>query len=762
MYLENFVNYRNPQIIYQSFELVVIGGGLTGVCCAITAAREGIDVCLIQDRPVLGGNASSEVRLWGLGATSHMGNNNRWAREGGIINEILVENMYRNKEGNPVLFDMVLMDKVLAEENITLYLNTVVYELKKESLSKIQLVKAYNSSSETLYEISGRYFADCSGDGIISYMAGVPFRMGAEDKEEYAEGFAPDKKKYGELMGHSILFYMKDTKKQVKFVTPDFALKDVEKYIPKVKNDEYFSIHHHGCKYWWIEYGGRLDTIHDTELIKKELWKVVYGIWGYIKNSGKFPEMDTYTLEWVGLIPGKRESRRFRGLYTLNQRDIIQQSQFYDAVSYGGWSIDLHPSDGVYANGKACNQWHSKGVYQIPLRCYMSSEINNLMFAGRIISVSHVANGSTRVMCTSALGGQAVGMTLALCIKNNLLPIDYVDKRRIGYLQKKLIAIGHFIPHIKVDFEDNLLKNAVINVSSCLQLAEIKGNNNFEILKNSVAQLLPISGKFPSISLNVIADKSTSLMVELRKSSQKGNYTPDEIIECKIVKLCEGKQFVKVNFSSVIDELQYVFICFKQNELVRLEYSNYMYSGITTVYNQVNIAVSNYGKQVPPKGIGVDTFEFWCPKRRPDQKNLALKFSHPIELYSIQNLLNSYYRPFISTNAWAAELDDISPTITINWETPQLISQISLFFDVDYDHAMETVQFEHFDNIMPQCVTYFDIFDGNGHLLQSCSNNYQAMRVLKLLMPIKTHKLILKFKKQSDFVPVSLLGIVVK
>lgn len=171
---------------------MIVGGGLTGVCCAITAARAGTDVALIQDRPVLGGNASSEVRLWALGATSHMGNNNRWSREGGVIDEILVENTFRNREGNPVLFDMVLIDKVLSEPNITLYLNTCVYDAEISDHT-VRSVTAFNPQTGTYHTIEGDLFADCSGDGALAYMAGAEYRMGAEDREEYGEKFAPDK-----------------------------------------------------------------------------------------------------------------------------------------------------------------------------------------------------------------------------------------------------------------------------------------------------------------------------------------------------------------------------------------------------------------------------------------------------------------------------------------------------------------------------------------------------------------------------------------
>ncbi|RZK63481.1 MAG: FAD-dependent oxidoreductase, partial [Pedobacter sp.] len=321
-------------------DFAIIGGGLAGVCTAITAARKGVNVVLIQDRPVLGGNSSSEVRLWILGATSHMGNNNRWSREGGVIDEILVENTYKNKEGNALIFDTILLDKILAETNITLLLNTVVHEVHKADSEKISSVKAFCSQNSTEYHVHAPLFCDASGDGIVGFLAGAAFRMGAESSEEFGEKFAPTKE-YGELLGHSLYFYTKDTGKPVKFTAPDFALQDITTEIPRFRN---FNTKEYGCRLWWLEYGGRLDTVHDTEKIKMELWKVVYGAWNYIKNSGNFPEAETMTLEWVGTIPGKRESRRFEGDYMLRQQDIVEQLTHDDAVAFGGWSIDLHPA----------------------------------------------------------------------------------------------------------------------------------------------------------------------------------------------------------------------------------------------------------------------------------------------------------------------------------------------------------------------------------------------------------------------------------
>ncbi|MGB7156524.1 MAG: FAD-dependent oxidoreductase, partial [Tepidisphaeraceae bacterium] len=398
-------------------DLAIVGGGMAGVCCAVTAARQGLKVTLIQDRPVLGGNASSEVRLWILGATSHMGNNNRWAREGGVIDEILVENTYRNPEGNPLIFDTIVLEKVHAERNITLLLNTAAFEVTKSAGDRIESVRAFCSQNGTMYEARAPLFCDASGDGTLGFLAGAAFRMGAESRDEFDEGFAPTQE-YGELLGHSMYFYTKDTGRPVRFTPPAFALRDITK-IPRYRQ---FSAAEHGCHLWWIEYGGRLDTVHESETIKWELWKVVYGVWDYIKNSGRFPEAKTLTLEWVGTIPGKRESRRFEGDYILTQPDLVEQRRHDDAVSYGGWAIDLHPADGIFSERPGCNQWHSKGVYQIPYRCLYSRNVANLFLAGRIISASHVAFGSTRVIATCAQAAQAVGMAAAMCSERCELP----------------------------------------------------------------------------------------------------------------------------------------------------------------------------------------------------------------------------------------------------------------------------------------------------------------------------------------------------
>ena len=749
MIIKNIAKNRTFTNVVLNADYVVAGGGLTGVCSAIAAAREGLRVVLIQDRPVLGGNASSEVRLWALGATSHMGNNNRWSREGGIIDEILVENVYRNKEGNPVLFDMVLMDKVLTEKNITLLLNTTLYKVDKSNDRNISSVTAINSQNGTEYSISGQMFADCTGDGTLGYLAGASFRMGAEDRTVYGEEFAPDKQEYGELLGHSILFYIKDIGKPVEYTAPNFALKDVETLIPKLQNPNYFNVNQLGCKYWWLEYGGRLDTILDTEEIKYELWKVVYGVWDYIKNSGKFPQAKTLTLEWVGLFPGKRESRRFNGLYTLTQQDVINQSTHYDAVAYGGWAIDLHPADGVYAGGNGCHQWHSKGVYQIPYRCYVTPDLDNLFVGGRIISSSHVANGTTRVMCTSALGGEVIGRAASICLSKGYKPIDLVDRDRIGLLQSLLVKNGNFIPGIAVAVEDNLADSAEISVSSVLELDDLPADGTWFGLDYPIAQLIPVNGRAPVVRMNVKADNATRLVMELRSSSKSENYTPDTIDAVLEFDLKKDENEIVADFS-------YSYATPRSVPM-----SGRLVTGLTAVYNYINPAVSNFGKQVPPEGIGVEEFEFWCPKRRPESKNIAMSFAPPLASFNSENLRNSYYRPYIGTNAWVAAFDDARPEVCFKWNGRKQIKTIILYFDTDTDQAMETVQMGHFDACVPTCYREYIIRNSEGKELYHITGNHQTLNVLELDQPVTTDAIYVNFVRPCGDVCPGLMGVYV-
>ncbi|WP_371419604.1 FAD-dependent oxidoreductase [Pantoea sp. SO10] len=683
-------------------ELLIVGGGLAGVCAALAAARDGLDVVLIQDRPVLGGNASSEVRLWANGATSHMGNNNRWAREGGIMGEIMEENLWRNKEGNPVLFDMVLLDIVQAQPGLTLLLNTVVTDIEKSG-RRLLSVQAFNAINQTHYQVSATQFIDASGDGVLGYLAGAAHRVGAESVKEFGEKMAPGEN-FGHKLGHSIYFYTKRTAQPVRFVAPSFALKEITA-IPRYKR---LSSELNGCDLWWLEWGGRLDTVHESETIKWELWKIVWGVWDYIKNSGEFPDADNLTIEWVGLIPGKRESRRFLGETMLCQQDIIEQRDHYDAVAYGGWSIDLHPADGVYSEHDGCRQFHSKGTYTIPFRALYSQSLDNLLLTGRLISATHVAFGSARVMCTCGVLGEVVGRAAALCQQQQITPAELAQPERVGQLQQHLLRQGAFIPRHPLA---NPARQAHVTVSSTLELRALPADAGWQPLQSRCALLLPLKAgeRLPAISVQLRAANAQKLQVSLLTSANPANTCGDCQLSTQSITVTEQGTY-RLSFDYRAECDRYVFIAFEENAAIEVALTSQRLPGVMMVFNSLNPRVAKRTRQINDGDYGVDEFDFWLPRRAPQQILLAFALETPLQLWHGDYLLNGKLRPEQHTNCWVPAQDDTHPNVSWHWNEPQQAKHITLLFDNDFDHAMETVQMGHAQAVTPHCTTHYRVW----------------------------------------------------
>lgn len=737
MIIEAATAHRSLKLVEIEAGLVVVGGGLSGTCAAISAARQGVKTVLVQDRPVLGGNSSSEVRLWVLGATSHMGNNNRWSREGGIINEFMEENLYRNRQGNPIIFDTILLEKCVAEPNITLLLNTAAFEVGKSDPDTISSVHAFCPQNSTRYLLKAPLFCDASGDGILGFMAGAAFRMGAEAREEFDEGFAPDAA-YGQLLGHSMYFYSKDVGTPVKFVPPSWALDDITK-IPRYRQ---FNTNMQGCNFWWLEFGGRLDTVHQTEDIKWELWKVIYGVWNYFKNSGKFPEAETMNLEWVGTIPGKRESRRFEGDYMIKQQDLVAQTVFEDVISHGGWAVDLHPADGVYSEKSGCTQWHSKGVYGIPYRCHYSKNINNLFLAGRIISATHVAFGSTRVMGTCAVGGQAVGIAAAICHERGLAPRALSCGDGLEELQLRLKRSGQFLPDCEIIDPADLAASAKATASSELKLSGIPANDSWLTLESGWAMLLPlVAGPCPVFGFQLATDAPAKLRAELRRSHKPGNFTPDATLDVLELDLPAGESTRQIRFTNPIDRAGYYFIQLSENPAIRVRLSDQRLTGIIAVTSACNRQVATSNLQSPPPGIGIDTFEFWLPKRRPAGQNLALTIEPPLAGFSPNEVTHGQSRPTTAPNAWVADPADSAPELHLTWAGPVSIHRLIIEFDPDWDHAMESVLMTHPEETVPFLVKDFDLLDAAGNLLLGVRGNHSCRYEHVFPAPVETRRL---------------------
>ncbi len=462
--------------INHQVEFCVVGGGIAGMCAAIAAARQGVKTLLMHDRPVLGGNASSEIRMWICGAH---GENNL---ETGIIEEIRLENLYRNNYPNYSVWDSILYEKVKFQDNLTLLLNCSCNNAEMDG-SKIKSITGWQLTNETWHKVEADYFADCSGDSILAPLSGAAFRYGRESSSEFGESIEPEQADTN-TMGMSCLLQCRETNSPEKFIPPAWANKytcpeDLPNRIIEMTPTQNF---------WWLEIGGTRDTVHDCEEIRDELLKTAFGIWDYMKNYSR-EDVSNWVIDWVGFLPGKRESRRYEGDHIITQNDVSNGGKFDDIVAYGGWSMDDHHPEGIKYPGQPTIFHPAPSPYGIPYRALYSKNIDNLFFAGRNISTTHAAMSSTRVMATCGLLGQAVGTAAAVAAKNSLSPRG-VYQNKLAVLQAQLQADDCWLPGKKRDISE-LCQQAEL-YSTCAEAEIIRngfdrtiaGEKNYCTVKN--------------------------------------------------------------------------------------------------------------------------------------------------------------------------------------------------------------------------------------------------------------------------------------
>ncbi|MBQ9986336.1 MAG: FAD-dependent oxidoreductase [Oscillospiraceae bacterium] len=432
-------------------ELCIIGGGMSGLSAAISAAREGVKVVLMHERPVLGGNASSEIRMW----ISHArGEDNR---ETGILEEIYLESLYRNPTKNYHIWDTILYDFVKREKNITLLLNCTCMDAKTEEGNfphgrekKIISVTGYQMTTQRFIEVRAKYFCDSSGDSILAPLTGAEFRIGREAASEFGEDTTVEVSD-NMTMGMSCLIQGRETHREVKYIPPECATKLCGENFENRNPDIYTEAEN----FWYLELGGDRDSIGDTEEIRDELLGLATGTWDYIKNSGEF-ESKNWELDFLGFLPGKRESRRYLGEYMITQRDISDGCVFEDEIAFGGWPLDDHYPGGFYHKGVPNTDVQTPAPYSIPYRALYSKNVDNLFFAGRNISMTHFAMSSMRVMATCTLLGEAVGKAASIAVKEDITPHDvYLDY--INELQELLLCEDCFLPSKKREISGKCL-----------------------------------------------------------------------------------------------------------------------------------------------------------------------------------------------------------------------------------------------------------------------------------------------------------------
>ncbi|ONI44763.1 pyridine nucleotide-disulfide oxidoreductase [Candidatus Epulonipiscioides gigas] len=579
-----------------NYDFIVVGGGMSGICAAISAARNGAKTALVHNRPVLGGNASSEVKV-SINGAGRVGNF-RHAMESGTILEILLKNKKFNVGHSFNILDHINWEFVKNEPNIDLYLNTSMTGCTVED-NKIKCITAFQVTTQKEFTLYGTLFCDTTGDANLAYEAGADFTIGREAKSTYNESFAPDVAD-AHTMGSTLLFTTRDLGKPVKFKRPEWAYEITKEYLGKR------CVHELSNGYWWCEVGGDdLSTTEDAEEIRDELIKYAYGIFDYLKNSGDYPEAENLMLDWFGAVPGKRESRRIIGDYVLNQNDLQAHTKFPDTVAYGGWSMDDHIIGGIRAkvwekahkNDEGGSIWHPvRDVYTIPYRSLYSRNIENLYAGGRCLSASHMAMSSTRVIGTCSVIGQAIGTAAAVAIKHGILPRgvnDYMNE-----LQQLLIKDDAYLPFIKTVDKEDLISNTPCKITA----SSSQENCGPEMVNSDFARRI-YDDENAWIS-NELSENGEYLQVEFEKDTLIKQvvlrFDPDfnRTIATSIAETHRDRQVEEMPYQLVRD---YIIEYFKDNEkiaeaIVEDNYQRVNKHNVALCIDKIKITIlKNYG-----------------------------------------------------------------------------------------------------------------------------------------------------------------------
>jgi hypothetical protein len=679
------------------YDVVVAGGGMAGIGAAVTAARHGARVALVQDRPVLGGNGSKEIRVWLHGASG--GANALWFRETGLMEELLIENQYRNPETNAELWDTILLDKVLGQKNLELHLNCSVVAVRRSG-ARLESITGVNTNAERQTVCEAEFFIDCTGDGTVGFLAGAPFMSGREGREEFNESLAPPQRQ-PHTLGSSILFHAKDVGHPVEFHPPAFACKfSAADFRPGRDPVPEFDQCRSG--FWWVEWGGTLDTIHDNEAIKYELLRIAYGLFDYLKNDPSQREKNrNLTLEWVGCVPGKRESRRFVGDCVVTENDLRERTAFHDAVAYGGWNLDDHAPRGFHDDRfPPSTHTHIPGLYSLPLRCLYSREIENLFFAGRNISVTHVALTSTRVMLTCAQAGEATGAAAALCVQRKCPPRTLAAPENVAELQQRLLRDDHYIPGVRAQDPANLAGPAAAATASsqlpapCLD----RSARTCRLDRDRLVLFPAAAGALPDVQVLLDADSPTTLEWLLHRPDGRGGTFPVAVAAQGKLPLAPGRrQWVSIPVAASMQAGDWRMLELKKNPALAWHMSDTPLVGLMAFVERGPDSkrhrneYSRFGKLGPG---------CYCVRLPPDER-----------IYGPANVLNGCARPFLQPNLWVSKVTDFRQPewLEVSWGKAALVREVLFFFDSGLNRHMVSIGDRAPYRVEPDLVRDYDV-----------------------------------------------------
>lgn len=718
-----------------SYDVVVIGGGLAGFSAAVAAAREGARAALVQDRPVLGGNSSSEIRVTPHGAARF----HAYARETGIITELTCEDrannheqFYNNGWTNSV-WDMTLYDLAMRTPNLTVYMNTSVHRVEKSDERRVVAVVGRVSGAETELRLEGRIFIDCTGDGTIAALAGNEWRMGSESRDEFGEPHAPVEAS-GDTMGSSIHFRARDTGRPAPYRAPVWAAVYEDPAFFYAHNRKPYDIR---AGYWWFELGTPWDTIRDAETIRHELTRHVLGVWDWIKNKDPLTrdKAKNYALDWIGQVPGKRESRRIMGRYLMTEHDARRGTRFPDEVAYGGWYLDLHVPGGLLApTSELPGAAEIFSPYGIPLRILIAKDIDNLMMAGRNVSVTHAALGTVRVMSTTAVMGQAAGTAAAVALRRGIPVPDVPETSAIAEVQQSLLRAGCFLPGVVNEDPLDLALKAEVTASSEAELNEASPGDEADALDIRRSQWIAVKDR-PLDSLEVWVanptDRPRTLSAELHRTAHIWDYAVREsqrlaetVLEVPAAYAGWVRWPLGLNVEDGLPEDGYV----------RLDLLN----GRELTWHRADAVREGLPSASEPEAGWLRSHE--------DGRTMSFRMSPPQPVFSPTRTMSGVARPYRTVNLWrSAPGRPLPQTLELSWPEEQEIGTVELTFPghLLQDHNRYPAFYRE-----PDCPRDYRIeawIDGGWQVVHETVGNYQRRVVHRLPLPMRTERIRIVF-----------------
>ncbi len=698
-----------PSESRSEFDLVVVGGGIAGTSCAITAARNGIRVALVHNRPMLGGNSSSEVRLYPEDNSRY----HCWIREGGINDEFHVEDRKRSyvPAGDGYLncdWDLVLYEWALREPNLTLYLNTHMARVRKSGANRIESVEAFQLDTEKEFVFTAPLFVDATGDGVLAAKAGADFSWGRDPKSLYSEQLAPETAE-PPTMGNTLYYRAFNIDQKAPFDAVPWARKfnSLDELNGRYVDQE--------VGQWWMEVGLPYHQIHENDKIRHELLRAILGSWDALKNRGG-ERGEKYALEFVGFVPYKRECRRILGDYVVTQQHVQDPQLLADSVAYGCWEIDIHSPGGVLALHRPpdlipMDDWDRLGtqVYPIPLRSLYSRNINNLMMCGRPISCSYIAFSSSRVLRTGSIVGQAVGAAAAVCKRHGELPRE-TAKRHAAEVQQVILRDDGHIPGVLNEDAHDLARQATVTASSAMSLVFPEANEPFD-LAIPHAQIVPVSaGRIDAVELLLEnSGPARQITLTLRSATFVWDFRPSAKLKQAQATVPPGRSWVRFALNaSVPPSKLYIF------EL-----------GAAPGLKWLGAKDSEGKLSLTPVGVTPGSLP-GSSRWRPITKGASLAMrlypeSHP---YAADNVVTGTNRPDRWTNVWLSNSEHGLPAwLELAWNSPRRLNQVQITFDTDANRRSTLPFFRY-----PECVRDYRI-EVDGKTVAAIEGNYHRRRV---------------------------------